>query len=148
MFRGFRLLLATLVVAGVTAGVAAGSGGPTTFPLLGPAGNAFCDGSGVISGTPGGYGTATMWAGPTNMSRLDLVHTSVTITGQQANTVYNIRVIQGIADCDTVDGTITTDANGNGTGSFTETDVSHTALVAVDPSTFTGPHFVTATLHH
>jgi hypothetical protein len=146
MSRGFRLLLATLVVAGVTAGVAAGGGGRMTFPLLGPAGNAFCDGSGVVSGTPGGYGTATITAGPINTSRLDLVSTTVTITGQQANTVYNIRVVQGVADCNTVDGTITTDADGNGTGSFTEPDVSHTALVAVNPST--GPYFVTATLHH
>ena len=147
MPRGFRLLLATLVVAGVTAGVASGAGGFQKFDLLGPAGDAFCDGSGVTSGTAGGYGYAVIGAGPTNMSRLDLVYTKVVITGQQPNTIYDIRVVQGSADCFTLDGTITTDASGNGTGSFSEPDVSSTALVAVNPEN-AGPYFVTATLHH
>jgi hypothetical protein len=68
------------------------------------------------------------------------------ITNQQPNTAYDIRVIQGVADCFTSDGTVTTNAQGNGTGTFTEPDVSSAVLVAVNPPS--GPYFVTATLHH
>jgi hypothetical protein len=140
MVRGFRMLLATLMVAGVTAGIAAAGGGHK-FPLLGPAGFAACDGSGVLGGTAGGYGFAIIRANRAT------VGTSVSIKQQQPNTTYQIRLIQGVADCGAVDTTVTTNSQGNGTVRWSEASVSSTAFVAVDP-VGGGNHFVTATLHH
>lgn len=146
MPRGFKMLLATLVAAGVTAGVALAGYGSGQFSLLGPTGNAWCNGSGVISGAAANYGYVVITAGPIAMSKQEIVKTNVVIIGQQPNTSYAVRVIQGIGDCWTPDGTVSTNAQGNGTGQFTEPGVSSTAFVAIDPPS--GPWFVTATLHH
>jgi len=111
MFRGLKILVATLVVAGVTAGfAAAGAGGSQKFDLLGPTGNALCDGSGVLSGAPGAYGFAVI-----NAPSDGTVATTVSIKGQQPNTTYDIRLVQGVADCFTVDAMVTTNGQGNGT---------------------------------
>ena len=134
--------LSTLFAASVCAvlvlsAIPAGAAGAGKFDLLGPTGNAFCDGSGVIAGAPGGFGFAVINA-PANGT----VKTTVSLKGQQPNTTYNIRLIQGIADCFTVDATVTTNGQGNGTGQWSEPSVSSTALVAVDGG---GDVFVTAT---
>jgi hypothetical protein len=148
MSRTLRLTLATLVVAAITAGAAAaGGGGAQKFDLLGPNGNAACDGSGVFSGSPGGFGFAVINAPGDNT-----VSATVHIDKQQPNTTYNVRLVQGISDCFSVDAQVTTNGQGNGTVHVSEPSTSSTALVAVDPAGpggilcfVCGPYFVTDT---
>lgn len=139
------MLLATLVVAGATAGVAAAvAGGSMKTPLLGPDGNAFCDGSGVISGTDNGYGFAVInYDKDTNS-----IKTTVSLKGLDANTTYDVRLVQGQGDCFTVDGTFTTNGQGNGNVSVSETSVSSHALVAVDDDQNFDDFYVTATYNY
>jgi hypothetical protein len=143
MVRGLRMLVATLVVAGLTAGVAAaGAGGSQKFDLLGPNGNAFCDGSGVISGAPG-FGFAVINA-PSNGT----VEATVSLKGVKPNTTYGVGLIQGLADCGTIDGTITTNGQGNGNAHVSEPSVSSHAFVGLveDPCLCT--FYTTQTYNH
>ena len=143
MAGALKLFLATLVVAGITAGVAAaGGGGSGKFPLLGPDGNAFCDGSGVLSGQDLGFGFAVINA-PSNGT----VETTVSLKGLTPNTTYNVELIQGVADCHTIDATITTNGTGNGTVHWSEPSVSTHAFVAVQSPTL-NETYVTATYNH
>jgi hypothetical protein len=141
MARALKLFVATLVVAMITAAAAvAGGGGAGNFHLLGPDGNAFCDGSGVISGSDGGFGFAII-----NAPGGQTVSTTVKLKKLDPNTVYSIRLVQGVADCFTFDATITTNKKGNGTVHWSEPSVSGTALVAVDGG---GDAYVTETYFH
>jgi hypothetical protein len=141
MARAFKFFVATLVVAGITAGYAAGGGGEK-FPLLGPDGNAFCDGSGVISGEDGGFGFAVI-----NAPGTGTVSATVSLKGLKANTEYFVSLIQGVPDCGTVDATITTNGNGNGTAHMSEASVSTHAFIGLQEGGFTTV-FVTQTLFH
>jgi hypothetical protein len=144
MVRRLLLLLATLAVAGVTAGVAAAvAGGSMKTPLLGPDGNAFCDGSGVISGHDGGFGFAVInYDTDTNQ-----IMATVSLKGLDPNTTYEVRLIQGDDDCFTFDGSFTTNGQGNGNISVSETSVSSHAIVAVDDSNF-DDDYVTQTYNY
>jgi len=142
MKRLSTLIAATACALLVLSAVPAGAAGAGKFDLLVPTGIAACDGSGVFSCAPGGFGFAVINA-PANGT----VATTVSIKGQQPNTTYNIRLIQGQADCFTFDATVTTNGQGNGTVRVSEPSVSSTAFVAVDPTTG-GPNFVTATYNH
>jgi hypothetical protein len=144
MARRLILLLVTLVVAGAVAGVAAaGAGGSAKLPLLGQDGSAFCDGSGVVSGTANGYGFAVInYDTDTNT-----VLATVSLKGLDPNTTYGVRLIQGQDDCFTTDGTFTTNGQGNGNISVSEPSVSSHALVAVDDSNF-DDSYVTQTYNH
>jgi hypothetical protein len=124
MARALKLFVATLVVAGITAGYAAG-GGAEKFPLLGPDGDAFCDGSGVTSGEDGGFGFAVI-----NAPGSGTVSATVSLKGLIPNTTYNVLLVQGF-DCATPDATITTNVMGNGTVHLSEPSVSTHVVIAV-----------------
>jgi hypothetical protein len=136
--RAAKLFLAAVVVAAVMSGVAAAGAGK--YDLLGPNGVAICDGSGVLSGTPGGYGFAVI-----NASADGRVLATVSLKKQEPNTTYAVRLVQGNADCFTVDAEVTTNGGGNATVHLSEAAVSSTALVAVDGA---GDMFVTETYNH
>ena len=95
--------------------------------LLGPNGNANCDGSGVISGDDNGYGFAVI-----NYDQ-DTNTVLATVSGKalEPNTTYNVELIQGIDDCYMVDGTLTTNGQGKGNVHVSEESVSGTAVIAV-----------------
>ena len=141
MARTLKLFVATLAVAMITAGAAvAGGGGAGNFHLLGPDGNAFCDGSGVISGSDGGFGFGII-----NAPGTKTVSATVSLKGLAPNTEYSVRLIQGIADCFTFDATVTTNGVGNGSVHLSEASVSTTAFLAVDGA---GEAYVTETYNH
>jgi hypothetical protein len=146
MFR--RISVIALIVAGLTTGVAvAGGGGSQKFELLGPNGNVFCNG-GVISGAPGGFGFAVINA-PGN----DTVAATVSLKGLTPNTTYFVGLIQGVSDCVTDDGTITTNGQGNGTVHLSEPSVSTHAVVGVCTTVIcaqppAGEVYVTDTYNH
>ena len=141
--RAAKLFLAAVVVAAIAAGTAAA--GADKFELLGPNGNALCDGSGVLSGEPGNFGWAVI-----NASEDGTVSATVSLKKQEPNTTYVVRLVQGIADCFTVDAEITTNGMGNATVHVSEPSVSSTALIAVDESSLEAgeDEFVTETYHH
>ena len=147
MHRGFKTVVATLAVAGLTVGIAAAAaGGSQKLDLLGPDGIAYCDGSGVLSGEPGGFGFAIINA-PSNGA----VEATISAKNLTPNTTYNVLLIQGVADCYTPDGTITTTAQGKGNLHVSEVSTSTHALVQVvctgypcDPD----DSFVTDTYYH
>ena len=146
MAGALKLFLATLVVAGITAGVAAAGGsGSGKFPLLGPDGNAFCDGSGVLSGQDLGFGFAVINA-PSNGT----VSATVSAKALTPNTTYNVLLIQGVADCFTPDTTLTTNGQGNGNAHWSEADThSGTAFIAVcNGPCGTADSYVTNTYFH
>ncbi len=147
--KGRKVLLAVLLVACVGASAAvAGVTPPQQFSLLGPEGNAWCDGSGVISGTASNYGSAVIAATPNGTAAYrGSVATNVVLNHQQPNTRYEIRLIQGSNDCHSVDTTVMTDASGNATVRWVEPNVSTHAFVAVDPQGG-GAYFVTTTYYH
>jgi hypothetical protein len=144
MIRRARTLALAVVAACVLAGVAAAGGdGSGKFELLGPNGVALCDGSGVLSGAPGDFGFAVINAPDGTVSA------TVSIKKQQPNTDYVIRLVQGGADCFTVDATATTNGQGNATVHLSEASVSTHALIAVDTGVLFGaPTFVTDTYNH
>src|SRR6266576_583876 len=83
MFRTWKsrvgvLALTTMMVGIPTVGLAgpAGAAGADKFDLLGPHGGAFCDGSHVVFGAPGGFGFAVINA-PSNGT----VETTVSLKG-------------------------------------------------------------------
>ena len=150
MATRIKVLMAALVVAGVTAGVAAGAGGSQKFPLLGPSAGGFCDGSGTIGDTSqtGGFAVINF------DTDTDMVLAAVSVKGLDPNTTYNVELIQGIDDCFTNDGTITTNGQGNGNVSVTEPSTSDHAFVQVcngypvpDCGAAT-EGYVTGTYHH
>jgi hypothetical protein len=138
VLRGLRLLLVTCVVAGVTAGFAAGAA-PQTFQLLGDF-DARCDGSGV-GGTPGHYGFARFYA-PSNTT----IKAIVQIT-QEPNTPFEVELIQGDSDCNTVDATVMTDSQGRASVRVSEPITSSHALINVY-NTITGTEENTQTYWH
>jgi pectate lyase len=138
MVRTARLFLVGVLVAAVAAGAATAGAGK--YELLGPDGIALCDGSGVLSGTPGGYGFAVI-----NASADGRVSATVSLKKQEPNTTYEVRLVQGVADCYTVDAEVTTNGVGNATVHVSEASVSTHALIAVDGG---GDMFVTETYSH
>jgi len=147
MFKSWKSRAAVFGVAAVVVGVPilgvggpAGAAGAGKFDLQGPNGSAFCDGSGVDAGAPGGFGFAVINA-PSNGT----VSATVSVKGLKPNTSYTVRLIQGVADCFTVDGTIVTNGVGNGTINVSEPSVSTHAFVAVDAA---GAEYVTNTYNH
>ena len=141
--RAAKVFLAAVVVAAIAAGTAAA--GADKFELLGPDGNALCDGSGVLSGEPGNFGWAVI-----NASADGTVSATVSLKKQEPNTTYVVRLVQGIADCFTVDAEITTNGMGNATVHVSEPSVSSTALIAVDEDSLEAgeDEFVTETYNH
>ena len=140
--KAARLLLAAIVVAAIAAGTAVA--GADKLQLLGPDGNAFCDGSGVITGAPGGFGFAVI-----NASADGRVSATVSLKKQTPNATYVVRLVQG-ADCFDIDAEMTTNGKGNATVHLTEPSVSTHALVAVDEGSLGsgGDRFVTETYDH
>jgi hypothetical protein len=140
-----KVLMLAALVAAVTAGIAAAGGnGSGKFALLGPNGEAWCNGSGVISGTDEGAGFAVINA-PANGT----VGATVSVKGGTPNTDVVVRLIQGGADCFTVDATGTTNGQGNATVKVSEASTSGAAFVAVDFGVLYGdPSLVTATYNH
>jgi pectate lyase len=136
--RTARLFFAVVAVAAVAAGAATAGAGK--YVLLGPNGNALCDGSGVITGTAGGYGFAVV-----NASADGRVSATVSLKKLDPNTTYAVRLVQGFADCFTVDAEVTTNGVGNAPGHLSEPSMSATALVAVDGG---GEAYVTETYVH
>jgi len=102
----------------------AGAAGAEKFALQGPPFAANCDG-GVIFSTPGDFGFAVINA-PNGT-----VQATVSLKKQQPNTTYDVYLIQGLADCSTVDATLTTNGQGNGTVHLSEPSVSTHAFVGL-----------------
>lgn len=142
MKKALLAAVLVLVLAAVTAGVAtAMAGGSQKFDLLGPHGNSYCNG-GVIAGEPGGFGFAVINA-PSN----DTVQATVSLKGLEPNTTYNVYLVQGSADCGTIDGTITTNVQGNGNVHVSEPSVSTHAFVGLETGGFS-TSYVTDTYNH
>jgi hypothetical protein len=137
-----KVLMAAALVAVATAGIAtAGGSGSGKFALLGPNGDALCSGGGVISGTDQGAGFAVINA-PGNGT----VSATVSLKGGTPNTDVVLRLIQGGADCFTIDATGTTNGKGNVTLHWSEPSVSQRAFVALDTGVLFGlPAYVTET---
>jgi hypothetical protein len=137
--RRFVLIAIVAIVAAVATAVAtAGSG---KFELLGPSGNAYCDG-GVLAGDPGGFGFAVI-----NLTGEGDVAATVSVKGLDPNTEYHVYLVQGPADRGTVDGTITTNGQGNGTIHVSEPSVSSHAWVGIETGGFS-QIYVTDTYNH
>jgi hypothetical protein len=114
---------------------------------------AYCDGSGIVPSpqtlpTPD-FGFAVIQATPNGR-----VRATVAIR-EYPNSYYTIRLIQGLADCHTVDWAGFTNSSGAVTVPLSEASTSSTAFVAVDQyATFGGMVFeinssyVTETYHH
>jgi hypothetical protein len=114
---------------------------------------AYCDGSGIIPSpqtvpTPD-FGFAVIGATPNGR-----VHATVAIR-QFPNSYYTVRLIQGLADCHTIDWAGFTNSSGAATIPLSETSTSSTAFVAVDQyATFGGipmeinSSYVTETYRH
>jgi hypothetical protein len=153
MFK--RLAASTiLVVAFFGASTALGAPGAERFTFFGGFGAAaYCDGSGIIPSpqtqpTPS-FGFAIIEAAPNGRVRATVAIRDI------PNGYYTVRLIQGAADCHTVDWAGLTNSNGAVTINLAEATVSSTAFVAVDQyATFGGVPFeinssdVTETYHH
>jgi hypothetical protein len=135
--------MAGLAIAGLMAAMlpgAATAAGAQKFELLGPNGNAYCNGNGVFAGGPGGFGFAII-----NAPASGTVTATVSLKGLSPNTDYFVRLIQGAVGCFTNDGVITTNGKGNGTTAISEESVSTRAVVfVVGPAQF----YVTQTYSH
>jgi hypothetical protein len=122
----------------------AGGEGAQKLALLGQSGNAFCNGSGVFSGTAKDYGSAIFNA-PGDMT----VTVVVQLEKLAPNQKYVLRLIQGGSDCFAVDHSFTTNGMGNATLYFSEKSTSGHAFIAVDTgSIFVNPTYVTKTYFH
>lgn len=134
-------MLAALVVA-LTAGIAsAGGNGSGKFDVLGPDVDAFCDGSGII-GTGSSFGFAVI-----NAPADGTVEATVSLKGLEADTAYNVRLIQGGSDCFTTDATVTTNGQGNANAHISEPSVSTKAFVFVRKGA-AGTFYSTDTYEH
>lgn len=108
------------------------------YPLVGPAANIFCSDL-----TPAGENVSQVAPGfavfNANKNKLSAV---VSLKGAPADTEFPIRLIQGGtgggSDCFTVDGTLTTNGNGQGTLNVAETPVGTRAQVIIDTTVLTG----------
>jgi hypothetical protein len=72
------------------------------------------------------------------------VGATVQLKGLAPNTSMQVRLIQGVADCFTIDGTIVTNGQGNGTLAVSEAAVSTKASVFVWGSDYSGPYYMSA----
>ena len=135
-------MIVALVVSAFGAGVTAAAG-VQKVDLLGPHGNMFCNGSGVLAGAADGFGFAVM-----NAPADGTVAATVSLKGLQPNTEYSVFLIQGDSDCGgTPDGTIMTNRQGNGTTYVSEPSVSDHAVVGVMTAGM-ATVFVTSTYWH
>ena len=126
----FKRLAATTILslALIFATAASAEAGAVRFTLFGGfRAGAYCDGSGIVSGLPvPNAGFAVI-----NAPSSGLVMATVSIHGSP-NTYHQFRLIQGAADCDTVDGAVVTNDDGVATVHLQEEAVSSTAFVHVD----------------
>lgn len=108
------------------------------YPLVGPAANIFCSDL-----TPAGENVSQVAPGfavfNANKNKLSAV---VSLKGAPADTEFPIRLIQGGtgggSDCFTVDGTLTTNGNGQGTLNVAEPPAGTRAQVIIDTTVLTG----------
>jgi len=115
---------ATMAVPVIGFASPAGAAGAGKFAINGPPFAQDCDGSSGFS-TPGDFGFAVINAPDGN------VQATVSLKKQQPNTTFNVLLIQGNADCFTVDATLTTNGQGNGTVHLSEPSVSTHAFVGL-----------------
>ena len=121
--------------------------------------NRNCDGSPASpNGTGNGTGSAVFnipgpSGPPTQANAPDKIIVDVSITNATPNATYNVRLIQtppsvnnGAGDCTGVDGTLTTDASGNGSVNVQEPLLSgaHDAFVALNNAAAPGTDFYTS----
>lgn len=143
LFLVVPILTAMALAIGPVAASAA-EGGAEKLALLGPFGNAFCDGSGVLSGTDRDFGSAIFNA-PGDNTVTVVVH----LEKLKPNQSYTLRLIQGGSDCFAVDRHFTTNEVGNASEYFSEKSTSHHAFIAVDTGPiFHNPSYVTKTYVH
>jgi hypothetical protein len=153
---------AILVFGAGTAGAAPPTPSPghsTKEPITNQ--NRNCDGSPASpNGTGNGTGSAVFNIpgpsgpnAPTQANAPDKIIVDVSITNATPNATYNVRLIQtppsvnnGAGDCTGVDGTLTTDASGNGSVNVQEPLLSgaHDAFVAVNNAAAPGTDFYTS----
>lgn len=126
MRKLFSTIVLALAVSALSSGAAAAAGSQRV-DLLGPHGNMYCNGSGVLAGVADGFGFAVM-----NASANGMVAATVSLKGLQPDTEYSVFLIQGNSDCGgTPDATIMTNGHGNGTAYVSEPSVSDHAVVGV-----------------
>ena len=144
-----RLAFAVAMIAGIVAifgtGVAgADKGAAQRLDMYGPNFEYTCDFSIPIGDqTPTGSYAVLQYDKDANT-----VGATVQLRGLAPNASLQVRLIQGIDDCFTIDGTITTNSQGNGTLNVSEPAVSKQAAVFVWGSDFTGPFYESAIFTH
>jgi hypothetical protein len=150
-----RLAASTLVVAAfLGTGAAVAASGAERFTFFGGFGAAaYCDGSGIIPSPQTvpvpSFGFAIIQAAPSGRVQATVAIRDI------PNGYYTVRLIQGVADCHTVDWAGLTNSGGSVTINVSEPVISSTAFVAIDQyATFGGVPFeinssdVTQTYHH
>jgi hypothetical protein len=136
MTRRIWTLVGAVCVAGLIAGGVVASGGNVgqrghMFYLANP----FCDGSGYAD--PGTLDTNTKYKLKFK-AHSNSLSGSVTIKDGAPNTTYDVRIIQGVADCFTADASFTTNFKGKGSAKVgPETAVSTTAFLFVSDASAT-----------
>jgi Flp pilus assembly protein TadG len=136
----FRYLAVPAAAAAAVLAVAAApaQAAAEKYPLVGPAANIFCNDL-----TPAGEDISQTAPGfaifNANKNKVSAV---VSVKDAPPNTKFPIRLIQGGVgggnDCFTVDGTLTTNDNGQGTLNVAEPPVGTRAQVIIDTSVLTG----------
>ena len=126
----FKRLTAAIILSGalILLTPAPAAAGAEKFTFFGGfRAGAFCDGSGIVSGLPlPNAGFAIL-----NAPESGWIMATVSIHGSP-NTYHEFRLIQGLADCDTVDAAVFTNDDGLATVHLREEAVSSTAFVHVD----------------
>ncbi len=126
MRKLFALLVIALSAVAVASPAGAGGNGADRMTLYSN-GDPFCDLSGFLT-----IGTATESSAVLQYDKsLNQVGATVTLKGVTPNQTYYVRLIQGNDDCQTDDGTVTTNGQGNGTLSIAEPAVNTKADVFV-----------------
>jgi hypothetical protein len=135
-----RSALPALLTAGAAVLLIAGpaSAAAEKYPLVGPAANIFCSDL-----TPAGEDVSQVAPGfavfNANKNKVSAV---VSVKDAPPNTAFPIRLIQGGAgggtDCFTVDGTLTTNGNGQGTLNVAEAPTGTRVQVIIDTSELFG----------
>ena len=139
-------VMAALLALGIGAAPTAQAAEPGAlkFRTYGPDGNAWCDGSGIVSGHITDFGTVII--NEANGSVL----TTVMITGGSPNTRYAIRVIQGIDDCHDADSVVRTNRQGIAVVHLSAPVAAGAdgAFIAIFTGLTGAPVYVTRTYHY
>jgi hypothetical protein len=138
-------VLASLGLVFGTGVAGADKGAAQRVDIYGPNFDYFCDFSGIANGTetPTGSYAVLQYDKDANT-----VGATTQLRGLEPDTSYQVRLIQGVSDCFTIDGTITTNSQGNGTLNVSEPAVSTQAAVFVWRSDFTGSFYESAIFTH